>query len=96
MPKRKKPRGKLESSVADGNGKPVGIEQGSGGPKYTLTITWDVATESFDVTGLNVPAWASLGMLRYMEILVRRREVENVMAAMAAGTPRIAVPGGPF
>jgi hypothetical protein len=80
--------------VGDGNGKPVGIEQGIGGPKYTLTISWDLAKDEFNVTGMTIPAWVALGMLKYAEILVRRRDAENAMIAAAQAAPRIALPRG--
>lgn len=80
--------------MTDGNGKPVGVEQGIGGPKYTFTITWNIASDEFNVTGMTVPAWAALGMLKYAEILVRRRDAENAMIAAAQGQPRIVRPGG--
>jgi hypothetical protein len=80
--------------VSDGNGKPAEVEQGMGGPKYTLSITWDVAKDEFNVTGMTVPPWVSLGMLKYLEILVRRRDAENAMRAAVLSAPRIAHPGG--
>jgi hypothetical protein len=82
--------------MSEGNGKPVGVEYGSGAPVYVITITCGEGGEAINVEGLNVPPWIALGMLKYMEILVRRRELENTMAAMAAQTPRIALPGGPL
>jgi len=80
--------------VSDGNGKPPDVQQGNGGPKYTLSVTWDVAKDEFNVTGMAVPPWVSLGMLKYLEILVLRRDAENTMRAMAQNAPRIARPGG--
>jgi hypothetical protein len=82
--------------VSDGNGKPVGVEQGIGGPKYTITIDFDLVLNEINVTGLNVPPWIALGMLAYMEILVRRRELEGVGVERVDRGPRIALPGGPL
>lgn len=61
--------------------------------KYTLTITFDPLTSDINVTGLNIPPWVSLGMLRYMEILVRRRELENAVTAATQNLPVIQIPG---
>ena len=63
---------------------------------FSLSITFDVGTGEFHVEGLNVPPWISLGMLRYAEIMVRRRDVENAVKAAAESWSRIAVPGGPL
>lgn len=76
------------------NDKPVQEASVDRGLKYTLTITWDVAKDQFDVTGLQAPPWVALGMLRFMEILVRRREVEAAIRASIENAPRIARPGG--
>jgi hypothetical protein len=61
---------------------------------YTVTMTYNPRTCQINVLGLNVPPWISLGMLRYMEILIRRRDAENAMLEAAANLPRIARPGG--
>lgn len=63
---------------------------------FSLSISLDIGTGQFHVEGLNVPPWIALGMLRYAEIMVRRRDVENAMRAAALNAPRIAVPGGPL
>lgn len=80
--------------MSETNGKPLDGAPIVGNLKYTLKVTYDLCAEEFEVDGLNIPPWVALGMLRYMEILVRRREFENTIAASARNAPRIAVPGG--
>ena len=80
--------------MSDGNGKPAEVKQGSGGPRYTLSVSWYLAKDEFNVTGMTIPTWVSLGMLKYAEILVRRRDAENAMIVAAQNMPRIARPGG--
>jgi hypothetical protein len=80
--------------MSDGNGKPVDVVPGNGGPLYTLSITWDVATGDFNVTGLNVPPWASLGMLKYMEMIIRRRDAEQAMVEAARRVGKFPILGG--
>ena len=80
--------------MAEGNGNPMETKSVLDASQYTLTITWNLTTGEFNVEGLNVPAWASIGMLRYMEILVRRRDAEMAMQEAMRSAPRIAMPGG--
>jgi hypothetical protein len=80
--------------MSEPNGKPAQASLPGNATTFTLTITWDVAKDEFNVTGLNIPPWVALGMLRFMEILVRRREVEAAMRASIENAPRIARPGG--
>lgn len=68
-------------------------EQGSE-ETYTVSMTYNPRTSEINVLGLNVPPWVSIGMLKYMEILIRRRDAENAMLEAAANMPRIARPGG--
>jgi hypothetical protein len=82
--------------VSEGNGKPAEVGQGIRGPKYTITIDFDLVNNQINVTGLNVPPWIALGMLAYMEILVRRRELEGVTVEKVDDGPRIVRPGGPL
>jgi hypothetical protein len=83
------------TSMTDGNGNPERVAPASDASKYTLSITWNLATGEFGVEGLNVPPWVSLGMLRYMEILVRRRDAEAAMQEAMRNAPRISMPGRP-
>jgi hypothetical protein len=80
--------------VVEGNGKPMETKSVLDASQYTLTITLNLATGEFNVEGLNIPPWVSLGMLRYMEILVRRRDAEAAMQEAMRSAPRIAMPGG--
>jgi hypothetical protein len=68
----------------------IGLDESG---KYTITITYDPLTSDWQCKGLNIPAWISLGMLKYMEVQVRRRDAEIAMAEAAANAPRIALPG---
>ena len=60
---------------------------------YSLSVTWYPEHDEFTVTGLQVPPWIALGLLKYVEILVRRRDAEMAMRAAMAARPLIAVPG---
>jgi hypothetical protein len=77
----------------DGRNGGSSSEQGSE-EAYTVSMTYNPRTCQINVIGLNVPPWVSLGMLRYMEILIRRRDAENAMLEAAANSPRIARPEG--
>jgi hypothetical protein len=56
--------------AGDGTNGHAAGEQGSE-ESYVVSITYNPRTSEINVLGLNVPPWVSLGMLRYMEILIR-------------------------
>jgi hypothetical protein len=80
--------------MGDGNGKPALVEQGVNERRFAIRITYCPDKGEFQCDGLDIPPWISLGMLKYMEILVRRRDVENAMRAAVAQQPLIQRPGG--
>lgn len=61
-----------------------------------FSITWDPSTNDFNIRGLDLPPWISIGMLEYALIQVRRRDAEKTIREVMKGGPRIVTPGRPF
>ena len=61
---------------------------------WSVTISYDVLKDEFNVQGLDVPIWVALGLLEYAGILFRRRDVEDTMRAALQNRPRVSLPGG--
>jgi hypothetical protein len=60
---------------------------------FSVTITYDVLKDEFNVQGLDVPVWVALGLLEYAGVVFRRRDAEAAMLAALQRRPRVSLPG---